>query len=196
MRRDACFILCAPVAQICCMASGIFLANRDVSKPFWIYIAASINWPGSQRSQDWWTGESNNLIWNFWDMTLLSPSGNCWIYWLCFVVWNDVSGTAGEWISYFYCQVELAMATHMCPVTDIKKQDSQGEEMRVLPYTMHAKRSYTGQSVHSTRWSYLQFHCTASWRKEQCCCSLVKKLNNTTLCSSHLRWNLYHKDPN
>lgn len=133
MRRDACFILCAPVAQICCMASGIFLANRDVSKPFWIYIAASINWPGSQRSQDWWTGESNNLIWNFWDMTLLSPSGNCWIYWLCFVVWNDVSGTAGEWISYFYCQVELAMATHMCPVTDIKKQDSQGEEMRICP---------------------------------------------------------------
>lgn len=69
--------------------------------------------------------------------------------------------------------------------------------MRVLPYTMHAKRSYTGQSVHSTWWSYLQFHCTASWQEEQCCCSLVTKLNNTTFwCSSHLRWNLYHKDPN
>lgn len=59
---DACFILGAPVAQVCRMASGIFLANRDVSKPFWIYIAASITWPGSQRSNDRWTGESNNLM--------------------------------------------------------------------------------------------------------------------------------------
>lgn len=64
----------------------------------------------------------------------------------------------------------------------------------------YMQRSYTGQSVHSRWWSYLQFHCTASWREEQCCCSLVKKLNNTTFwCSSHLRWNLYQiqiKTPN